>query len=784
MFKFSKKKSSGSDVVVADMNGKEATDVIESTCVKENGDSSNLTTCSSLNNSPDLEHDVKRLNSLDSGIVVEKGCDNPVANVEYAIPQKKEIKQHDENSDRETVNGKIEANESDDDLGKVIGQRLAEPIYINGDKDDEDFVYINERAVDVGNLSKSECSIVEAVENGPDGINYSSIGNDQAAKEDSKSNASSDSGTGMNSKIQYVDKPENPTGAKLKKKSWSFQFGRKKSTDREKTTANKDHDEVDGSPKEHKKQKWRFGKFSLKKSSEITASTPNLNKPSLPDETIAEEEEEKKEEPVGIRQKKRKSSAFQMIKARISRTFSDAGARERLDRRSHSLADLSTSDDTANKRRSIVESEPDLPDSEAFDGVSLSDMSNDEDVATPNEDKQASPKPAKRRKKATKTAKAAKTAKTTLEPNEQDKTKQTSSNGTSSNIMISSVENTNAANIELELEEKIKNPIVEIKTNTIPKIKIVTEQSDGTYKELAEDDEYVKIAETALLTTSVKPIIADTKTVEPVCDDYSNVCKRPNEHNSMCEQISTESKAFDYVQQILTNAIDILKAENLTEPRSEIVGEDAVNEPEIKPETKASVKADLLLHTVLSKEQPNSDSSEDKINDIHVELVSSANSEQGVFTDEATVVKQSTCEELNKGISSNGSNAEEVQLSLKENGALFERVVCRKERSISIDEEPDTKERAMSFEEEAKYVSELNVTLNSTPSTPTTDMAMRLEVNVGKDINIPAGKKIVLMKEMAVQVPDDSVPLDLEKDLGFTDHVACTVSVGVQAGSS
>lgn len=361
MFKFSKKRSSGSDIVVADMNGKEATDVvIEPTGVKENGDSGN--TSSSLNNSPDLEHDVKRLNSLDSGIVVEKVCENPVVNVEYAIPQKKAITKHDEKADRETVNGNVEVNvngnvelnESDDDLGKVIGQRLAEPIYINGDKDDEDFVFINERAVDVGNLSRSECSIVEAVENGPDGINYSSIANDQTAKEDSKSNASSDSGTGMNTKIQYVDKPENPTGAKLKKKSWSFQFGRKKSTDKEKTSTNTDHDEIDGSPKENKKQKWRFGKFSLKKSSEITASTPNLNKQqSLPDETIAEEEEkEEKEEPVEKPQKKRKSSAFQMIKARISRTFSDAGARERLDRRSHSLADLSTSDDTANKRRS------------------------------------------------------------------------------------------------------------------------------------------------------------------------------------------------------------------------------------------------------------------------------------------------------------------------------------------------------------------------------------------------------------------------------------------------
>ena len=332
MFKFSKKKTSTTDI---NENGETSQNHDEITVFQDGVITNGLTN--------DTANGVEQLGSLDSGIESDKTkLDNRVS-VEYAVPHKnvniEQVKDTDEavKTLKEFAESEIAENSS-----SIVGQRLAEPIYINGEKEDEDFVFINERAIDVGEMSKSECSIVEAVNAGPSGIDYDQVekqanGN---ADDERESNASSDSGTGMGSKVKMVDKPPQPGVVKLKKKSWSFQFGKKKAPENAVENNGKAPGDADGANKEEKRSKWKFGKFSFRKSDEVSASTPDL--------TILEEPQEDLPTETGKKQERKMSKIRQLITKR--RKKSQGTKDEGMDRRSASMLELPTGEHEARKR--------------------------------------------------------------------------------------------------------------------------------------------------------------------------------------------------------------------------------------------------------------------------------------------------------------------------------------------------------------------------------------------------------------------------------------------------
>ncbi|XP_052809329.1 uncharacterized protein LOC128237783 [Mya arenaria] len=399
MFKFSKRKTSSSDIVNEDNEQSPVNDLV--TDKPSNGESIKIPNGVSEENAGGI----RRLDSLDSGIVVEKVNVNQRVSVEYAFPQKrKQDTGNEPSNDNHTERSQLElVVEAGAEHGSdIVGQRLAEPIYINGEKEDEDFVYINERAVDVADLSKSQCSIVAAVNAGPSGIAYDQVEKDnrEDADDEKESDISSDSGTGMASKVKMVDKPSKPNIVKLKKKSWSFQFGKKKTSENNEETKSNGSTEAE---KETKKPRWKFGKFSFRRPQEVSASTPDLTNACIPEEAPEEQETMDK--------KPRKLSRLRQLISKKSRKKSAASSDDGLERRSMSMMDISIPDNTARSRRSIVEKEIHLPQTDAFDGVELSDLSQEEDGADDQNKK--------RREKKSKLAKSKHSVKDTGKPSHE-----------------------------------------------------------------------------------------------------------------------------------------------------------------------------------------------------------------------------------------------------------------------------------------------------------------------------------------------------------------------------
>lgn len=324
MFKFSRKKTKTS-----------SEDSADSKCVNGNSD---LPTTSSVENKAsastngigDTVSEVKRLDSLDSGIVEEK-IEQNVETVEYAVVQKKK-----ETEEANTVQDvEIVAN-------PVVGQRLAEPLYINGDKMDEDFVYINERAVDVDGLNKGDVPCIFAASPGVDGA----LGGEskKISEEERQSDVSSDSGTGSGSKASPV---VSPGKTKLKKKTWSFQFGKKKTSSKTKEVETSPVSmDPTASPLEEKKSRWRFGKFSFRKSTpDMSVSTPNLHQAHIPeeDETVTSS---------GGKQKKKSKLKLPKLKKDKKKENPTDPEEASLEKRSLSLTDLDLADSSPRSRKS------------------------------------------------------------------------------------------------------------------------------------------------------------------------------------------------------------------------------------------------------------------------------------------------------------------------------------------------------------------------------------------------------------------------------------------------
>lgn len=332
MFKFSKKKVK-TDNEAKVVNGKtESPSAIESESTSKPP--------ASINGTFDGVAEVKRLDSLDSGIGVEKAAEQQVETAEYAVVQKKK---------NEVTETKPEC--SDIQESPAEGEPVEEPLYINGDKTDEDFVYINERAIDTDGVNKhespstseykAEAALDQCAQAGEDEVN----GEKKAGDVERHSSVSSDSGTGLETKHSPVT--EQPEKAKLKKKAWSFQFGRKKSAPKEVENSAVSMDPNASSPKEHKKPRWRLGKFSFRRSTtDISASTPNLHNSDIP-----EESEDAPASPDG-KQKKKSKIKFPKLK-KEKRKNSQTGQEDMvLEKRSASLTDLGVENNSPRSRKS------------------------------------------------------------------------------------------------------------------------------------------------------------------------------------------------------------------------------------------------------------------------------------------------------------------------------------------------------------------------------------------------------------------------------------------------
>lgn len=331
MFKFSKKKSKSDFQDKSDtkcVSGKDKTPVEASTSAEIDNKPS-----TSINGQCESIAEVKRLDSLDSGIVDEKAEQQNDA-VEYAVVQKKK----DEKSEVKTENTEIIAN-------PVVGQRLAEPLYINGDKTDEDFVYINERAVDVDGLDKQDMpDIVEILPEQSDETSKAN-GEKKQSDDEGQSTVSSDSGTGMGNKPAEIVSPQK---AKLKKKTWSFQFGKKKTSPKSKELESSPVSmDPSASPVEGKKSRWGFSKFSFRKTpSDISASTPNLHHTEIP------EEDAESPVPPGGKQKKKSKLKLPKLRKDKKKEILPEPVEAVLEKRSSSLTDLANSDGSPRSRKS------------------------------------------------------------------------------------------------------------------------------------------------------------------------------------------------------------------------------------------------------------------------------------------------------------------------------------------------------------------------------------------------------------------------------------------------
>lgn len=337
MFKFSKRKPRADTEDPVDIKTQIKDNIVEE-IVHENsaqpskpGDSDLKSTEQS--NKRNLE--IRRLNSLDSGIVVDK-CGENANNgaVEYAVVQKPKRKIKDLIKTNDNTSPQSKSDESEikvpqiKELETVTSDKVDpkgghnEVVYINGDKTDEDFVYINERAVDVDGLDEqSKATVSETLPLGSTAVNKTE--EKLILDEERQSTASNDSGTSYGSVIKRSDMLA-PDKAKLKKKSWSFQLGGKKKTSDDMES----HSVVSMDPNatqtvEPKKSRWKFGKFSFRKGSDdVSSSTPNLHNAGIPeDEVVMRKHSDKKKmklKKIKAKKEKKKKTSSSLDQRSIS----------------------------------------------------------------------------------------------------------------------------------------------------------------------------------------------------------------------------------------------------------------------------------------------------------------------------------------------------------------------------------------------------------------------------------------------------------------------------------
>lgn len=370
MFKFSKRKQNKDTGFTPEMidvkvntqssNATDATQLADGNNVTETSD-----TCFD-----EAEVLVTRLKSLDSGISVDKSSENKMSPIRQTNDQM--------NPDTST----IRANQNEDiclynlqeNLGRINDTENKEVQYINKDHSEKEYVYINKSNVNIHELENSTkpMSLIAMM---PVSCMQNKFADDQYKAQDEKmSNISSDSLTSMGLK-EKVDDIRNPVKSNRNKKSWSFQSGGKKKiyNSQENDSSSKT---ADVSRLESKKPKWRLGKFSFRRRiNEKYISTPNLKNP-----VIREEGETTNVTKEQIDQKMAKQKQTNKMK----KTKNKANGTPKLERGSATLLEVILGSNAPRSKYSIVEDDIHIASSDAFGGVSLSDLSlaGNEEVST------------------------------------------------------------------------------------------------------------------------------------------------------------------------------------------------------------------------------------------------------------------------------------------------------------------------------------------------------------------------------------------------------------------
>ncbi|KAL4232801.1 hypothetical protein ACF0H5_007487 [Mactra antiquata] len=745
MFKFSRRKPKAEADVSSETNSKKIDGIVEENI----GDDSNNTLDNdkigigeSSGNTSEDGTPIKRLNSLDSGIVVDK----VTSGVEYAVVQKKKTKglvpvkkvEAPKKADNENEISKP-SEDTKQDNGKITEDK-SEPLYMNGTKDNQEFVYINERAIDVSGLPDK---ILDSLPGGKEDNVGSDVTSERSGTEaEVQSIVSSDSAASSGAKYKVSDKtkPEKP---KLKKKSWSFQVMGKK----DKRGSNEDEIETDSNkvsmdpsaspPPETKKSKWLFGMFSFRRGSDdMTSSTPNLQQVGIP------EEQEVDGGQVKSRTKLKKKGKDKKSKSPKKDVTS-------LDKRSTSLMDIVPRDsNNSRKRRSIIEDDIEYTPTDAFEGVTLSDLSQDEEAET----------------------------EVTMQPD-----------GNSKNVK--------EKHGKKEKQGKVKTP-VETEVQKVPDVEKVEDESFTGIKGVSLDT--VDVGEA---NKSIDASVDDNKlTSEIIEDEYVSIV--PDKHDEI-ERIQINEDEYAVVTKKKPEAkkdIDKSKSsDTVTDEENDtaLLKEYGLEQSQLTENDK-EVTEDVMVPVQNEKAFSNLIYSDEEFNASLIKISAKAgktaikNKDEEIVTvtptaeaskevvEEYVEVKSEIAELQAEPVTSQEESAteneikektEELKVEPSENdGDVSDTVISKEEVTVvesaitQSEIKQDDIEPVVQTEEEscAPEVEPEAVILPEVERTVTTEV------------------KTIVLKDVGVQAPDIHMPLDINVDFGNTTGKVTTVSIGVQ----
>lgn len=805
---------------------------------------------------------LKRLNSLDSGIVADKVSDKPkgeaVETVEYAVVQKKKIKQlskdDDDKQGESTKNVDAKVHITDSESGNLTSpkhKRFEEPMYINGDKTDEDFVYINERAIDVDGLTDTDKENERdrsSVKPSPRDGSFSDEKETEKMDDERKSNLSTDSGTSSGSKpIIRSDITIKPEKANLKKKSWSFQIGGKKSKSVDEDEGRVAND-IKSSPAKVKKSKWGFGKFSFRRSSDdVTASTPDLHKAGIPEEAEEVQLRETTED--------KKKSKFKKLKTKKEKK-SPHRKSSPLDKRSQSLLDIMLGDlSKESKRRSIVEDDLELPQTDAFEGVTLSDLSQDEDseVSKDPNGKQEKNKSSNKVDDETSNLdnqageahmvtlensntvdqlveKALQpTTKVQLEKIPEVDSKQSELHEEHNNVNLHSTSAVKSNEVqENEVGEKKKVSSIKI---VLPLRVSLSTNEEGTEDEYVNigkddmsktcDDQCTSIMEDALYAKVIKPgTKSDHKKTESdkgmVKDDLEKSAagvddmKTENDNldregeDNMAEIETTDKDSREQTASAFSNMIysdaefQAAISENIqSDIRSlnveddsgayvelhEIVKEQKEKKNDIlevnrdqdasKRNTESDEQSNELECSYVNTGSVNVPSSTAEIQEEEIELKTNLTQECAKTADEHSLEIRLTADDLNTKCNFDVKKEKASTVETEATTGNISRLNANTEKVISYSVETDSDNNVCS---KTDYVSDIKETA---PATKEVESSLQNVEEVDKNVK-SLSTEVIIMKDVGVQAPDIYMPLDIEKDFGFSTSKVPCVSIGVQ----
>ncbi|XP_045197120.2 uncharacterized protein LOC123551907 [Mercenaria mercenaria] len=813
MFKFSKRKPRTDADISVEIKTQSKHDIVEES-VPENSVQPVKSEDSEFGSSGQYtkrNREVRRLNSLDSGIVVDKISDQATNGaVEYAVVQKTKPKIKDLIKTKEEVSLQADT----EDITKTVLQRSGtenvqsakedrkcehtDVVYINGDKTDEDFVYINERPVDVEGLVEPVKTIVsETLPSLTSAETVNKTEEKQLFDDERQSNASNDSGTSSGSIIRRSDMLT-PEKANFKKKSWSFQFGgKKKQSDELESASVVSMDPNASQTVETKKPKWRFGKFSFRKGSDdVSTSTPNLHKAGIPEDgaevTMRKQSEDKKK------------TKLKKIKAKKEKKRSSKKIGSSLDQRSTSMIDIGRGEPLAPRsRRSIVEEDLDFTQTDVFEGVSLSDLSQDEEpeVSTNPAGGQIGTKKASSKKgNMTVLNKTIDLVKSTVETKTEKIVKQASLDKTVAIEKSDKTKLTKSDSLEdnsTKATDTLGNTVAELHASLNPEntedeyVNIVNAKSECTEsaipqdtKIVTEDVEYAQVVKTKVkeiqidkdkskqkIQSSVPEKVLKLNTVKVLNAETNEVGKIPAENTNITETLKTgstkeESKAEESEQMSGETAFSnmIYSDEEFRATLANMVKTKSDHEHE--DESDAYVELQQIVEDFSGKKET---SQEKVIENTEIKTKSADLDEaEEVKTVKAVGISSVAAEVVTGKTDSNmQSNTDDIS-------GIVNEVDIKK--TDSAPQETETVKPAVNEMTEKSVAmpveSLITPDINKTPESTETDIPSVTKV-------IREGSVIVL-KDVGVQVPDIYMPLDKDKDFGFTANNVPCVSIGIQ----